>query len=471
MASKSSRYPTREDRREAGRLARAKANRVEQGNWDPGLRKYNLVDLILASEQGRDEKLLPIKHERMSASPFAFYRGSVPLMAADLALAPRTGLVAQLCGDAHVHNLGSYAAPDGAIVFDINDFDETIQGPFEWDVKRMAASIVLAGRVAGDSDSQCRGAVLACMLSYRQSMRQFSQMAAVDLARYQVSRFLKKSPVATVLLKAQRATNKSSFEKLVVAHKGQYRLREQKPTQFDVSPEDAAKVQQSLHDYSLTLLPERRHFYLQYHIESVAMRVVGCGSVGTRDYVVLMLGGAVEDPIFMQVKEEMHSAYAPHLPNAHVPENQGERAAEGQRAMQVQSDIFLGWTSMDGRDYLVRQLRDHKASIEDDDLKGNALMQYARVCGELLAKGHARSGDPCAFYGYMGNSPKFDKGVAKFAIAYADQTEKDFKEFTRAMRSKSKKSTAAGPKSKAGKHKKKQAGGKKDEPQETDQSA
>lgn len=434
MTSKSTRYPTREERRQIGRRARSRLSRVDQAAWNPATRKHNVVDLILESERGRVPKLLPIKHERMSLSPFSFYRGSVPLMAADLSLQPRTDLITQLCGDAHVHNLGSYEAPDGRIIFDLNDFDETIQGPFEWDVKRMAASLVLGGRTAGDSDRQCRDAVLQFASSYRDWMRTFSEMRVLDLAYFQVSRFTKRSPVAAVLRKAERISNVSSFRKLTEVHKGQHYLREQQPLQVPAPPGHGAKVQQAIHDYSLTLLPERRHFFMQYHVEHVAFRVVGCGSVGMRDYVALMMAPGPDDPLFLQVKEATRSAYASYLPAARVPENQGERVAEGQRAMQMQSDIFLGWSTMDGRDYLVRQLRDHKASIEDTDLKGTGLAEYAEVCGELLAKGHARAGDPCTMYGYMGNSPKFDRAIAKFAMAYADQTEKDFEVFTRAVK-------------------------------------
>lgn len=449
MTTKSSRYPTREDRRQAGRDARSKVSRIAQAEWNPAARKHNLVEVILSSEKGRVPNLLPIKHARMSLSPFSFYRGAVPLMAADLALLPQSGLITQLCGDAHVHNLGSYAAPDGRVIFDLNDFDETIQGPFEWDVKRMAASLVLAGRTAGDNDRQCRDAVLQFVERYRMWMKKFCQMPVLDLARFQVSRFVKGSPVAAVLQKAERVTNLTSFAKLTVVRQGQAYLREQKPLQYPAPPSASSKVKQSIHDYSLCLLPERRHFFSQYHVQHVGFRVVGCGSVGMRDYVALMLGGGADDPLFLQVKEATRSAYASYLPDARVPENQGERVAEGQRAMQMQSDIFLGWTSMDGRDYLVRQLRDHKASIEDTDLKGNGLAEYAQVCGELLAKGHARAGDPCAMYGYMGNSPKFDRAIAKFAMAYADQTEKDFEKFTLAVKSEAPKHPRPKPKAKS----------------------
>ncbi len=205
--------------------------------------------------------------------------------------------------------------------------------------------------------------------------------------------------------------------------------------------------------YKQTLLPERAHFFSQYHVEDVAFRVVGTGSVGLRDYVLLMFGGAVYDPLFLQIKEEPKSAYAPYLPNSPVPAHQGQRAADGGRAMQMQSDIFLGWTSFAGRDYVVRQLRDHKASIEADALEGNGLVEYARVCGELLSKGHARSGDPCAIYGYLGNSDRFDKAMASFGVTYANQTVKDWEQLRHAIRTGKIKAAKPAPAAKAVKHK------------------
>ena len=344
------------------------------------------------------------------------------------------GLALQLCGDAHVHNLGSYSAPDGRLVFDINDFDETTPGPWEWDLKRMSTSIVLAGREAGDSDGQCKDSVEELVRRYRGAMKVFSEMPVIELARYQVLRHLKASPVGAVLRRAERATPAVAYEKLAENRDGRHVLREQKPVNYPVAAALAEKVRQGIHDYALNLLPERRHFFSQYRIEHIGFRVVGCGSVGVRDYVALMIGGGVDDPLFLQVKEETKSAYSQYLPNARVSANQGQRVAEGQRAMQVQSDIFLGWTSIEDRDYLVRQLRDHKASIEDDELKGEGLRQYAHVCGELLAKGHARSGDPCALYGYAGDTPKLDKAIVKFAVAYANQTTKDYEAYRRSLR-------------------------------------
>ena len=371
-------------------------------------------------------------------------------MAADLALLPNTGLIAQLCGDAHVNNLGSFAGLDGHIIFDINDFDETIPGPWEWDVKRMAASLMLAGREA-DGDDDCKSAVLSFVRSYRETMHLLADMPVVELTRYQVLRHPERTPIAPVLRRAELSTNRQALAKLAERHDDGFLFKEGR-----VSSAIAEKVKQAIHDYSLSLLPERRHFFEQYRIEDVGFRVVGCGSVGMRDYVALMIGAGNDDPIFLQVKEETRSCYAAYLPNARVAENQAQRTAEGQRAMQLQSDIFLGWTSFEGRDYLVRQLRDHKASITSKELKGRGLEQYAVICGELLAKGHARSGDPCALFGYMGSSPKFEKAIAKFAVAYADQIARDYEAYKRALGGLEKKSVLPdGGKTKAARSRKK----------------
>lgn len=427
-------HPSREERRELGQLSRDKAGRLSQGGWNPKQRNFDALELLLASQRGRVTRLLPIKYTRMAASPFGYFRGAVPVMAADLAKLPRSGLTAQICGDAHVQNLGAFTGLDGRLIFDINDFDETTRGPWEWDVKRMAASLVLAGREAKHPDRSCKDAVSAFARRYREAMRQFSEMPVIDLARYQVSRILRVSPVLSVLRKAERSTPLHNRDKLTELHNGRYRFREQKPLQYHVPRATVAEVVESLQTYKATLLPERCHFFSQYHVADVAFRVVGTGSVGVLDYIVLMFGGTVEDPLFMQIKEEIPSAYANHLPRRGVTMHEGERVAEGARAMQVQSDIFLGWTSLQGRDFLVRQLRDHKASIDNETLEGDGLIQYAQVCGELLAKGHARSGDPCALYGYLGNSQKFDKAMGNFGIDYAEQTTRDYEEFVKAVR-------------------------------------
>lgn len=434
MSPKQKPSSTHEERRKFGQSCRDEASRVSQGNWNPERRNFDVVALLRKAQRGRIPSLLPIKYARMAASPFGFYRGAVPVMAADLAKLPHTGIQSQICGDAHVRNLGAFAGTDGRLIFDINDFDETIRGPWEWDVKRMAASLMLAGREAGNTEKECKEAVLAFARSYRESMHHFCEMTVLDLARYQVFRHLNISPVLSVLRKAERATPKHNLDQLTVRHDGKHRFREQRPLQFHLPRRTAEEVVAGLRSYIETLLPERQQWFSQYHVEDVAFRVVGTGSVGIRDYIVLMFGRTTSDPLFIQIKEEDASAYSPYCPESRFPMNQGQRTAQGQRAMQVQSDIFLGWTSIAGRDYLVRQLRDHKAGIENEDLEGNGLVQYARVCGELLSKGHARSGDSCAISGYLGNSDKFDKAMVEFGLAYADQSTKDYDEFTRAIR-------------------------------------
>ena len=281
MSPSKSKRMTREERRQRGRLCRNKIRRVDQANWNPENRKHEVVELLLASQRGRIPVLLPIKWAHMAASPFGFFRGAVPVMAADLAPLPHTDLIAQLCGDAHVQNMGAFEAPDGRLIFDINDFDETLIGPWEWDVKRMSASLVLAGREASNSEKQCRAAVLAFVRRYRIWMHRFSEMPVVDLARFQIYRQI--DPVRSVLRKAERATPLHNLEKLTVFRDGKHVFRDQKPTQYHVSQKEADEAVASLRSYTHSLLPERAHFFSQYQVEDVAFRVVGTGSVGLRD--------------------------------------------------------------------------------------------------------------------------------------------------------------------------------------------
>ena len=441
MRSFSDEYSTRKARREAGQSCRDQVSRVSQGKFDAKARKFDAVELMNAAHKHRLPLLLPLKNARMAATPFTFYRGAAPLMAADLAQLPRTGILAQICGDAHVQNLGAFGGgPDGHMIFDINDFDETIKAPWEWDVKRMATSLVLAGREARNSERQCKDAVLEFARSYRESMQKFSELPVLELARYLVMRELKVSPVKSVLHKAERATPLDSLKKLTERKGKKYQFKETKDPTYGVRtqyPVDAAvrkQVLAALPEYLTTLQPERRHFFAQYKPVDVGFRIVGTGSVGTRDYAVLMFGGALDDPLFLQLKQELPSAYAPYVPKNVPPKHHGQRVAEGARRMLVQLDIFLGWTTLDGLPYLVRQLRDHKAGIETSDLEGNGLLQYAEVCGEILAKGHARSGDPCMLSGYLGTADRFDKALVNFAVDYADQTTRDFDAWLKAIR-------------------------------------
>jgi uncharacterized protein (DUF2252 family) len=451
------------ERRALGRQRRKQMPRVDHAKWDPKARKEHPLKLMEASMRGRVPSLVALKYDRMAASPFGFFRGAVPVMAYDLSLLHNTDLRCQLCGDAHVRNLGAFAAPDGRLVFDINDFDETIPGPFEWDVKRMATSLILAGREAGSKDARCFQAAMMFLESYRTSMLEFSRMPVLEMARYQVHRLQSATTVRGVLHLAERATpmhtlmmlteakvegrsasqrvSKSTAEaarkaKAAKVKEGRERIfKSTPPVLTRLTGEIAARVIASLEPYTKSLQPERRGFLAQYRPVDVSFKVVGTGSVGLRDYCVYMEGNGARDPLFLQIKEEVGSGYAPYLKATRYG-HQGQRVVAGERAMQLQSDPFLGWTTLEGRDYLVRQLNDHKASIQVTDLRAAGLLEYAEVCGELLARGHARSGDCLELAGYLGTATRFDGAVLKFAEAYANQTEADWKVLVASMKTK-----------------------------------
>jgi len=438
-------WATPQDRRHLGQARRRQAGRQEHGEFNPKARKVPALVLIERSMRGRVPALIQLKYQLMAESPFGYFRGAVPVMAADLAVLPSTGIICQLCGDAHVRNLGAYAAPDGRLVFDINDFDETIHGPFEWDLKRMAASLVLAGRESGHKEASARKAVERCIERYCAQMRIFARMPHIEVGRYQVHRLGQVEPVLDALLKAERATPQHTLAQLTVPASGKpgalRRFKESKPMLTRVTDRQAASVLASLAAYREMLEPERQHLLSFYRPVDVAFKVVGTGSVGLRDYCVYFDGNGPGDPLFLQIKEEPVSAYAPWLPDAHPVHHNGQRVAEGQRAMQLQSDPFLGWTQIAGRQYLVRQLNDHKGSINLQDLAGGGLAAYAEVCGELLARGHARSGDPQVIAGYLGSGDGFAEALAEFGSLYADQTEKDWKELCRSRKTKTKSRT------------------------------
>jgi uncharacterized protein (DUF2252 family) len=319
------------------------------------------------------------------------------------------------------------------LVFDINDFDETMPGPWEWDVKRLATSLVLSGREAGQSAGACKEAVESFAAEYRKSVNHCSKLTVLESARYTVQRHMEAGPLLELLTKAERATPQHTLEKLTQSRDGARRFKEEKPLLTGVSNKARRDVLTALEAYGDTLSHERHHFFERYQPVDVAFKVVGTGSVGTRDYIILCFGNGSEDPLFLQMKEEPPSAYAQYL-KAQIPRNHGERVVQGQRLMQAQSDIFLGWTRMDGRDYLVRQLADHKAAIDAENLKGCGLTEYAKMCGEVLGKGHARSGDACVLDGYCGDDEKLDNAIAEFAVAYADQSTADYELFTNAVK-------------------------------------
>ena len=459
-------WATPQQRRTLGQARRKQVGRQQHNELKPKARQTSALELLASSMHGRLPALIKLKYQLMAASPFGYFRGAVPVMAADLAVLPNTGLVSQLCGDAHVRNLGAFAAPDGRLVFDINDFDETIRGPFEWDLKRMAASLVLAGRASGHKESASRETVEKFAARYCAQMRAFAQMSILEVGHYQVHRLGLAAPVHNALLQAERATPQHTLEQLtepasdgeaanelslkskkrqgttsVVPQTQQKnrralapeesslperRFKQIKPTLTRVTGAQAAAVLASLGPYRHMLEPQRQHLLSLYRPVDVAFKVVGTGSVGLRDYCIYMQGNGAKDPLFLQIKEEPLSAYAPYLGDVPAESHQGRRVVEGQRAMQFQSDPFLGYTTIEGRDFLVRQLNDHKAAVEMGELKSASLLEYASVCGETLARGHARSADPGMIAGYIGTSARFDSAIARFAAAYATQSERDW---------------------------------------------
>lgn len=401
-------------------------------------RRFDPLAVIRAACKDHVAKLIPIKFERMSASPFTFFRGAVEVMAADLGAGPRTELEAQLCGDAHLKNFGFFATPGSDILLDINDFDETTRGPWEWDVKRCAASIVLAGRVAGSMDADCKEALRLFLEEYSAWMHAFSVMSVLEVARHRALRSYGDPLIRGALKEAERATPLSNLKKLASGKKKKdrdgYRFRCDTSLIWELVGTEKKAVLAALPDYRKTLSPDHQMIFDRYHPVDLGFKVVGTGSVGTRDYVVLMFGRDTRDPLFLQIKEEPPSAYTPYYKDASAPAHQGQRVVQGQRAMQVLSDLLLGWCSIDGRDYLVRQLNDHKSAIAPEELGSHRLAEYSRVCAELLAKGHARSGEPAAIAGYIGRSGKAERALQQFAIKYADQTEADYRMFRKALK-------------------------------------
>jgi uncharacterized protein (DUF2252 family) len=437
---------TARERYAFGQSQRKHMKRADHAGWQPKTRTTDPATLLAQSMKGRVPALISIKYDRMAVSPFGCFRGAVPIMACDLSASPNTGIFTQLCGDAHIRNLGTFAALDGHLVFDLNDFDETIPGPFEWDVKRMATSIVLAGREAGAKNGQCREATQAFLEHYRSSMQAFARMPVLELARYTVHRLRSVQPISQILSLAERATPLRNLESLTVpvvampakkrgvatsemsprTHSDARIFKTIEPLLTRVSGSTARDVLDSLVTYSQTLQPVRQHFLAQYKPIDVAFKIVGTGSVGLRDYCIYMQGNGAKDPLFLQIKEEAPSGYEPYLGVTQPPMHQGRRVVEGQRAMQLQSDPFLGWTTIEGRDYLVRQLNDYKGSVDLQTLRAASLLEYAKVCGETLARGHARAGDPATIAGYIGTSNPFDEAIVRFAVEYADQTDRDW---------------------------------------------
>jgi len=395
-------------------------------------------------------ELVPIRYGRMLTSPFAFYRGGAYLMAADLSSTPRSGITVQACGDAHLSNFGVFGSPERELLFDINDFDETLPGPWEWDVKRLAASLAVAGRANGFSDAERRDVVIASARDYRTSMREFASMRNLDVwySRLQVKEGLpriralldKKSleSAEKTVSKARTKDSMQAFDKLTHVVDGEPRIISDPPlivpVQEMLSPEQAAALQEGIHEllrtYRRSLLGDRRHLLEDFRLVDMAHKVVGVGSVGTRAWIILMLGRDERDPLFLQAKEAQDSVLAPFVGKSPFA-NQGQRVVEGQRFMQAASDIFLGWERARGlsgepRDFYIRQLRDWKGSWPPEAMNPQAMGVYGLVCAQTLARAHARSGDRIAIGAYLGKSDAFERAIAEFAEAYADQNDRDY---------------------------------------------
>lgn len=427
--------PSPADRRARGKTLREQLHRTDQGAFvSPGDR-LDLVDRLKALNLQRRQDLLPIKWGRMAASPFSFFRGSAGLFAADLGPGPVTGIQVQICGDAHLLNLGAYAAPDGHLVFDLNDFDESLVGPWEWDLKRLCASVVLAGREAGHSDRSAQDAVMALVWAYGEAMGRFAEMKPLELVRFDVLPGDHGPVLKDVLAKATRDTPARLLGKVTEEDAdGRRRFQTHPPL---LAPVPEATIQALLaawSSYGESVVPGRQQVLDAYQPADIAFRVVGLGSVGTTCLLVLCFGRGSDDPLFLLFKSQESSVWAPYLPTGDGTTHQGRRAALGQHRMQTWVDPFLGWTRFEDKDFLVRQWSDHKASVSVEVLKGPLLKDYAALCGGILAKAHARTGDAAMLAGYLGDGDKLGQALAGFAQAYADQTERDHQRLLAAIR-------------------------------------
>jgi uncharacterized protein (DUF2252 family) len=450
---------TAEQSAAAGNAAREEAPRAAHGDWEPAADRRDPVEVLEQQAESRVPELVPIRYGRMLASAFTFYRGAAAIMAMDLAGSPESGLRVQVCGDAHLSNFGAFAAPDRRLVLDVNDFDETLPGPWEWDVKRLAASFEIAGRDREFAAKDTRSAVIAAVRAYREAMRKFAEMSNLDVwyARLDVETLLgeiAKVADRKLLKKAERNAEKAgkknslkAFDRLVHEVDGEPRFISDPPLLVPVReliPDDQVQILEGrllevLENYRDSLQRDRRRLLDGYRFVDMARKVVGVGSVGTRAWVLLLMGRDGQDPLLLQAKEAEASVLEPYI-GASEFGNHGERVVEGQRLMQAASDIFLGWAPALGiderkRDFYVRQLWDGKRSAEVELLPPKGLAGYGRACGWTLARGHARSGDRIAIGAYLGKGKSFDEAIADFSSRYADQNELDYSALAAAARS------------------------------------
>ncbi len=466
MAEPKVQHPSVAERKAHGKSLRERAAPSSHAGWAPASDRPDPVSLLEEQDATREQDLVPVRHGRMMVSPFTFYRGAAKIMAVDLKDTPRAGLNVQLCGDAHLSNFGVFASPERALLFDVNDFDETLPGPFEYDVKRMSASFAIAGRNNGFTKEQTRAATLASVRAYREAMAGFAKMRTMDvwyahlseqellaaiknLARTTTGTQKKEAKkgeknAQAIAAKARTRDSLQALSKLAELVDGRYRIISQPPIVIplrelpataEMSPDELRHViHEQFRSYRSTLQNDRRHLLERFEIIDVARKVVGVGSVGTRAFIVLLQGRDQQDPLFLQVKEATASVLEDHLPKSRFKQP-GERVVHGQRLMQAASDIYLGWTKgvEDNRYLYWRQLRDMKGSAVVESMTPASLEFYANVCGWTLARAHARSGDAVAIAAYLGKKDGFDRSITDFSERYADQNEKDFESFVGAV--------------------------------------
>jgi uncharacterized protein (DUF2252 family) len=460
-----------DERRERGKEARRRTPLFSHTGWTPATDRPDPVGLLEEQNAAREPDLVPVRHGRMLVSPFTFYRGGAKIMAADLAGTPTAGLHAQLCGDAHLSNFGLFASPERRLLFDLNDFDETLPGPFEWDVKRMAASFTIAARHNGFTKADTRAANQASVRAYREAMAGFAAMGTMDVwyahlseqelldavrrtaakaskSKKQAAKAAKRAEKSALKVTGKARTRDSlqALSKLGELVDGRYRIVSEPPivvplrdlaATYGLSPDEVERtIHAQFRAYRATLRHDQRHLLERFELVDAARKVVGVGSVGTRAFIVLMQGRDQHDPLFLQVKEATGSVLEGPLPKSRYRQH-GERVVAGQRMMQAASDIYLGWTK--GRDvtrhFYWRQLRDMKGSAEVETMSPVNLSFYAGICGWTLARAHARSGDPIAIAAYLGEDDQFDRSITDFSQRYAEQNELDYQAFAKAIQS------------------------------------
>jgi len=478
-------HPSIDERKAKGLEARDRTPLSSHTKWRPAADRPDPVALLEEQNRTREPDLVPVRHGRMMVSPFTFYRGAAKIMATDLKDTPVAGLEAQLCGDAHLSNFGAFASPERILLFDLNDFDETLPGPLEYDVKRMAASFTIAGRNNRFSKADIRAATLASVTAYREAMAEFAQMRTMDIwyahldehelisgirglvtdaaseakgAKKEKQRKKEKKDqmeekqakqaekrAVQAVEKAHTRDSLQALSKLGELVDGRYRIVSQPPivvplrdlaATYGLSAGEAERgIHERFRNYRGTLQDDRRHLLEQFQIVDAARKVVGVGSVGTRAFIVLLEGRDAQDPLFLQIKEATASVLEPYVRKSRYRQH-GERVVQGQRMMQAASDIYLGWTKGldESRNFYWRQLRDMKGSAIVEAMTPFALTFYARTCGWTLARAHARSGDPVATAEYLGDSAEFDNSITDFSERYADQNERDYQEFVVAIK-------------------------------------